>query len=172
MKRFLWLACICFCSWGLVACGDDDDANAPAEDGGVASFTDVEERLDEVTGDLTDLQGDLDMANSDIEDLTGKAADLDERLASLEEVPNCSADEACMPDGIMVSQKGIADIVEQLCTLEINCCDADELTYKFGPGITTVAECTTTFTDLVNNGFSPDFLNGNGVLINRVINMA
>jgi hypothetical protein len=183
MKRLLWLACISFCSWGLVACGDDDDTNAPAEDGGVASFTEVEERLDEVSGDLADLQGeldtkiddvtgDLDEANTNIEDLTGKAGDLDERLAALEEVPKCSADEACMPDGIMVSQAGIAAIVEQLCTLEINCCDADELTYKFGPGITTVAECTTTFTDLVNNGFSPDFLNGNGVLINRVINMA
>jgi len=183
MKRFLWLACISCCgSLALIACGDDDDGGGSSEDGGVSNFTEVTDRLVGIDNTIADLDTKLDGVNADIGeannsigDLEETATDLETRLGAVEEdleVVNCSVDEACMPDGIMVSEAGIKSIVEQLCTLEINCCDADELTYKFGPGITTVAECTATFTDLVNNGFSPDFLSGNGVLINRVINMA
>jgi hypothetical protein len=187
MKRLLWLACISCCiSLALIACGDDDDGGGASADGGVSDFGEVQAQLDEIDDSITDLQSDVDMkldgvnsdiakANASISDLEDDATDLDMRLGAVEddlEVVNCSVDEACMPDGIMVSEAGIRAIVNQLCTLEINCCDGDELTYKFGPGITTVEHCTETFTDLVNNGFSPDFLNGNGVLINRVINMA
>jgi hypothetical protein len=187
MKRLLWLACIgCCSSMALIACGDDDDGGGSSEDGGVSNFDEVTDRLGEIDNTIADLGTDVDMkldgvnadigeANDSIGDLEDTATDLETRLGAVEddlEVVNCSVDEACMPDGIMVSETGIKSIVTQLCTLEINCCDANELTYKFGPGITKVDECTATFTDLVNNGFSPDFLSGNGVLINRVINMA
>ena len=188
MKRFLWLACIsCCCSLAVVACGDDDTGNngdGGVDDGGASnpgsagatSLSQVNKDLktlkDDLKAGLDGVQGDIGDANASIDDLNDQAADLASRLDELEGVPNCSANQSCIPDGISISAMGLADIIETLCSLEINCCDADELNYKFGPGITTVKECTDTFTDLVNNGLSPSFLNQNGVLISRVISIA
>ena len=185
MKRSLWLACMSgLCALSLVACGDDDDGSSGGEDGGVSNFPQVEERLDQVDEDLADLTTDvsevsdgLGKANTAIDGVDTKADGLDKRIDAIEgdlAAPpgKCSEDEVCMSDGVAIAEGGIAKIVEQLCTLEINCCSEDERSLKFGPGITTVAECTQTFTDLVQNGFTPAFLNNNAVLVNMVLNIA
>lgn len=182
MKRFLWLTCLCSASAFAVACGDDATGGDASEDGGTELTLDqVNDRIDGVDDAVTGIQGDVDDLGTSIDDLgtsvddlTGNVDDLDTRIADLEnpEILSCREEEICIPDGVSFVQMGVEDIVALLCELEINCCTADELAYKFGPGITTVAECTETFVDLINNGFSPDFLTENGFLINYVIQMA
>lgn len=185
MKRFLWLVCISSCcALTLVACGDDDDGMGGGTDGGVSNFDEVTDRLADIDTDIADLGSDLegvssglDEANTAIEGLEADTKKLDTRITDirkeLDAPPGlCSADEVCMSDGVTVAEAGLAKIVTQLCTLEVECCNDDELGLKFGPGITTVEECAMTFTDLVNNGFTPSFLNANAVLVNRVLNIA
>jgi hypothetical protein len=181
MKRFLWLACLCSASTFAIACGDDDSSGDASEDGGVLTLDEVTDRLGDVDDTLTDVQGDLvdlgsraDDLEGSVDDLNGSVDDLDGRLADLEnpEIVSCSENEICIPDGVSLVSAGIEDLVARLCELEINCCSADELNYKFGPGIATVAECTETFVDLINNGLSPDFLETNGHIIRYVIEMA
>jgi hypothetical protein len=183
MKRFLWLTCLCSASAvAFAACGDDDGGGDASEDGGTSLTLDgVNDRLDGVNDDVDDIKNDLDgigddleNLNGDVDDLNGKTDDLDDRIADLEnpDLISCSEEEQCIPDGVSLVAMGIEDLVARLCELEINCCTDDELNYKFGPGITTVAECTATFVDLVNNGLSPDFLQENGHIIAYVIDMA
>jgi hypothetical protein len=177
----------------VVACGDDDTGNngdgGLEGDGGVSpgagsggkgssvsNFNEVNKALDDLNKDLQDgldgVNGDIGDANDKIDDLSKQADDLADQLAHINDPANCSANQACIPDGLGITAMGLADVISKLCSLEIDCCDADELNYKFGPGITTVKECTDTFTDMVNNGLSPSFLSQNGVLINRVIAIA
>ena len=166
MKRFLWLTCLCSASAFAVACGDDDSGGDASEDGGVSltDLNEVNDRIDDVGDAITDVQGDvddlgtgLDDLTGNVDDLTGNVDDLDGRLADLEnpDIVSCSESEICIPDGVSLVGAGIEDLVARLCELEINCCSEDELNYKFGPGIATVAECTETFVDLIEQRSQP-----------------
>jgi hypothetical protein len=85
---------------------------------------------------------------------------------------NCSEGESCIPDGIKVAGDAVKDIIARLCEQEFNCCDENELRFKFGEGIPDAETCTETFTDLVNSGYSPDFLESNAAVVAYVIDVA
>jgi hypothetical protein len=172
----------CASASALAACGDDDSGNQGDGDGGVVlTLDEVTDRLGEVDDSLTEIEGDIDGLSGNVDELTGDVdglgtdvSDLDMRVADLEnpELVSCSAEEQCIPDGIMQVATTLQAMVERLCELELNCCSAEEINYKFGPSITTVAECTETFVDLINNGFTPSFLSQNGAVINMVVTIA
>src|SRR5690242_15085721 len=145
MKRFLWLACIsCSCSLAVIACGDDDTGNSGdggVEDGGTSNpnagsggkgatnFAEVNKAIDDVKKDLQDgldgVNADIGDANDKIDDLSKQADELADQLAHVNDPANCSANQSCIPDGIGITAMGLADVIEKLCSLEIDCCDAD-----------------------------------------------
>jgi hypothetical protein len=172
------------CSAALAACGDDSGGGGSgSEDGGVsvADIDEINNLLEDLGGDLGGLSSDvddlgagLDEVGSNLDDVSGTVDDLGMRVDDLENpvIPNCSDADFCIPNGVDFVSTAVTAIVARLCALEVDCCTADELNYKFGPGITDVDTCTDTFVDLINNGFSPDFLQSNAPAIRSVIEIA
>ena len=194
MKRFLWLMCICcLCPALTTACGDDElEGEEPEQDGGTVDpddfedlgsrVSDVEDTLSGLSDDVDGLGGEVDDLGNDLDGLSGDIDDLSDdvggRLDALEnpELISCSEEDIqlCIPEGIDLVEIGVAPLIEQLCRLEVGCCTEEERDFKFGGGLGTEEDCIEAFADLVNNGFSPDFLGTEetGSLINNIISIA
>lgn len=168
MKRLLWCLCLCsLCPTLVIGCGDDETSSA-SEDGGVEQdLREVTDAINNVRDDLDGLTENVDGLNEDVDGLDERLNDIDElnelidgRLEDLEnpEILSCSESEVCIPDGIDLSTEGIDDIIAVICEHEVDCCSEAELNFKFGPGIETADQCRELFTDIVENGFSPSFL--------------
>jgi len=140
--------------------GVGDDLNALSDTVGMQQGTD--------TSGLSDGLGDLQADVATIDDVLG---DIESRLSDLEpgQPTSCSLDPSpgCIPDGIDLVETGLDELVTEACRIEVGCCDADELRLKFGGGITTVGECKAAFVDMVENGYSPGFLDGEGLMAVR-----
>jgi hypothetical protein len=163
----------------VAGCGDDE-AGSGSDDGGVtpADITAINDQLDGLEDDLTGLSDNVDGLGDGLDELEGQVGDLEDalggRLDALEmpEIISCSEEELCIPDGVDLTTDAIAEIVSLVCQHEIDCCNEDELNYKFGPGIDSVEDCETLFADLVNNGQTPDFLGGSPFIVRQVILVA
>jgi hypothetical protein len=164
MKRLLWCLCLCsLCPTWVIGCGDDETSSG-SEDGGVEQdLEEVNNRIDSVQDELDDLTGNVGGLTDDVSDLDDKftelTAGLDGRLEDLEnpEILSCTEFEVCIPTGVMDVTGGIGGIIDVVCEHEIDCCTENELNLKFGPGIDSVEDCVGLFTNMVENGFSPDF---------------
>lgn len=180
MKRLLWCLCLCsLCPILITGCGDDDGGGG-SEDGGVTPadldevngrITDLDDRLGDLTDDVDGLGGQLDGLSGDLSDLSEEVR---RRLNALEDpdLISCSEEERCIPNGIELTRTGLADIISIVCEHEVDCCSSAELNLKFGPGIKTAAQCVSLFTDIVNNGFSPSFLQESPYIVNQIIRVA
>lgn len=166
MKRLLWCLCLCsLCPTWIAGCGDDEGGGG-VEDGGVsqADLEDVNNAIDQLETDLGDLNTNVDGLGDDLSELTDDVSnltdDVEGRLDALEnpEILSCSDSELCIPDGVLLATGGISGIIDLICEHEVDCCTETELNLKFGPGIQSKDDCVSLFTDMVENGFSPDFL--------------
>lgn len=164
MKRLLWCLCLCsLCPTLVIGCGDDEPGGG-SEDGGVEQdLREVTDRIDDAESRLDDLTGSIDGVSDKLDDLDDRFQDagvqLDERLDALENPPilSCTDFEVCIPNGFEDVDVGIGGIIDKVCEHEIDCCNETELNLKFGPGIESVEDCKQLFTDMLENGFSPDF---------------
>lgn len=178
MKRLLRCLCLCaLCPLVVTGCGDDEGGGG-SEDGGMTTIDDLSDQVDNLEGQLTGVSDDVEGLGEDLNGLEGQVGDLEQSLDDLRndvenpDILDCSESELCVPDGVMFSQAALEDLVTVVCEHEINCCDEDELNFKFGPGIASVEDCVQLFTDLVNNGQSPWFLQDNPYVINQIIAVA
>ncbi len=184
MKRFLWLTCMVCATSLAAACSSSNNAGKTSDDGGMSmtndlsqlskNLDDTNKSVDSLKKDTMDLGQMIDDVSKQVGDVGKSVDDLTGRVSSLEnpDPQSCSVTESCIPDGIDLVQTGVQDLIKEACTYETTCCSSNELAYKFGPGIQSVDDCTQTFVDLVNNGFAPDFLDGNGPIIDAVVKIA
>jgi len=135
----------------MSACGGGAADSSPA-DGSAGNATGSQNALDGGAGTGTDLT-EVEAALDGIRD----------RLDGLEHPKPCEG-KACPPsEGFDQAVAAYDSILDALCKHEIDCCDANELNYRLGPSIRTVAQCKATFLDLVHHGYTPDFLKADGV---------
>jgi hypothetical protein len=149
------------------------------------SFKDLDDlgnKIDGLDKDLTglkdDLQNGLDGAKGDL-DMLGKDVnknldDAKKRLDELEAIGSCSEGEFCTFDGVAKTIAGLADIGKAICEHEANCCNADELAYKYGLVFTDVDSCVKAFSGMLERGIPNDFLQNpataNALAIAHVLN--
>jgi hypothetical protein len=143
-----------------------------------ADITSINNEIEDLGEQLTGLEDNVNGLGDGLDELDmqvdGLEDELGGRLDALENpVPgSCSEEELCVPDGLTLSTDALAGLVAVVCEHEINCCNEDELNYKFGPGITTADDCEKLFKDLVENGQTPDFLDDSPYVVQQVILIA
>lgn len=130
---------------------------------GACGGADSDEQAHELDGDAgaQNFADDIKQLRDRLNELNPRLTMLGTRLDALEapKVPGlCSAGELCIPDGIDLVRRGFQPIIAALCAKATTCCEARELNWLYGAAIKTAADCEATFTDLINNGQSDNYV--------------